>query len=241
MRCTHEAQLHKHSIFITLTYSDANLPAYGTLVKKHLQKFFKRVRKTFHPFRYYACGEYGDHTKRPHYHACIFGLDFTDKKEFRRSGDHVLYTSERLNELWGYGHTSLSNFTFETAAYTARYVMKKQFGVRTMKHAYLDEDTGELTAVVEPYAVMSLRPAIAKQWLHQYYTDIYGNDKDSLRINGVEVRAPKYYDKLYELIDPRHLQYLKIEREKAHEKLTPQQLHAREINTHARINAKTQI
>lgn len=71
IRCYHEASLHERNAFVTLTYEDAP-PA---LVKEDLQKFFKRARHSF-DFRYFACGEYGEATHRPHYHALIFGQDF---------------------------------------------------------------------------------------------------------------------------------------------------------------------
>lgn len=136
-------------------------------------------------FRYYACGEYGDKTQRAHYHACVFGIDFKDKIHFRRIGEHNLYISPLLNEIWGHGNTSVGNLTFETAAYTARYVMKKAIG-KSLNNAYmnLDEETGELKKLVQPYAAMSLRPAIAKEWFKKYHRDMYNADKDFLHLRG---------------------------------------------------------
>ncbi len=80
--------------FLTLTYDDSNLLltskinnnknneliAQGILVKNDLQQFFKLLR--YHlgdkKIKYFACGEYGSHTWRPHYHAILFGLDSRD-------------------------------------------------------------------------------------------------------------------------------------------------------------------
>jgi hypothetical protein len=81
IRCVHEASLHEHNSFITLTYNDENLPADGSLDVRHWQLFMKRLRKRHGSgIRYFHCGEYGSKHRRPHYHACLFGLDFPDKK-----------------------------------------------------------------------------------------------------------------------------------------------------------------
>ena len=127
IRITHESQMHGSNCFLTLTYDDEHLPRYGQLVKRDLQLFFKRLRKYAGRFRYVAAGEYGEQNRRPHFHAAIFGLDF--------SGDRVLYaTSVRgdntfvsplVGKAWGMstfpmGHT-IGSLTFESAAYIARY------------------------------------------------------------------------------------------------------------------------
>lgn len=75
MRCLHEMDMYDDSIFVTLTYDDDYLPPNSSLVKADLQKFFKRLRKRHESkIRYFACGEYGSRTQRPHYHAIIFGM-----------------------------------------------------------------------------------------------------------------------------------------------------------------------
>jgi hypothetical protein len=79
-RCVHEAHMHDHNCFITLTYSPENLPEGGTLVRKHFTDFMKRLRKALAvddiSIRFFGCGEYGSKLERPHYHAIIFGYDF---------------------------------------------------------------------------------------------------------------------------------------------------------------------
>jgi hypothetical protein len=44
------------------------------------------LRKKISPLkiRFFHCGEYGDKTRRPHYHALIFGYGFPDKKLFKK-------------------------------------------------------------------------------------------------------------------------------------------------------------
>lgn len=240
IRCVHEASLHRQNSFITLTYNDESLPEYGTLKKEHLQAFFKRLRHHKGKFRYYACGEYGDHTERAHYHACIFGLDFHDKVPFRKIGDHQLYTSKNLTDIWGHGHTSIGNLTFETAAYTARYVTKK-LSHGQAKYNRLDKDTGEIIPLEQPRAFMSLKPAIGRNWIEKYHQDIYGADKDTIRIRGKAVRPAKYYDKIYDTINPEHLAVIKSNRINNAEGLTTKELNARELKTRAKQFTKKQI
>lgn len=73
--CDKEA---KSSLFITLTYNNNSVPMSSnglmTLDKRDIQLFFKRLRKRNEVFKYYAVGEYGSKTMRPHYHIIIFGL-----------------------------------------------------------------------------------------------------------------------------------------------------------------------
>ena len=76
MRMLHELSDYEDAVFVTLTYDEDHIPSNHSLKKSDLQKWFKRVRKEIEPkkIRYFACGEYGDKTQRPHYHAIIFGL-----------------------------------------------------------------------------------------------------------------------------------------------------------------------
>lgn len=244
MRCIHEAATHKENCFITLTYDDENLPENGSLNKAHLQKFFKRLRKHLgdKQIRYYACGEYGDLTKRAHYHACLFGHNFSDRVELRRIGEHTLYYSETLTKLWGQGHTSIGELTFATAAYTARYVMKKQTGLASKGGGYaaIDGD-GVITILTQPYAVMSLKPAIGKTWFQKYHRDIYNADKDYIIVKGKKLKPAKYYDQLYDKINPEHLAIIKANRYNNNEGETEQQRNTRAKIAHAKIISRKQI
>lgn len=241
MRCVHEAQAHSQNCFITLTYSDEHLPQFGSLERTHLTKFMKRLRKRRGPFRYYACGEYGDQTQRAHYHACIFGLDFQDKVELRKIGENVLYISEELNEIWGHGNTSIGELTYASAAYCARYVMKKQTGKNAKPYTNLDPYTGELTEIEQPYAVMSLRNAIAKDWFMQNHQDIYNCEKDFIVLRGKKLKPARYYDKMYDNINPTHLTTIKQNRVDNATPLTQDQLRAREQNVRAATISRKQV
>lgn len=240
MRCVHEASLHAQNSFLTLTYDDQHLPKDGSLQKPDLQKFLKRLRARLagKTIRYYACGEYGDHTQRAHYHVCLFGHDFTDKVHFRRIGEHNLYISETLNEVWGNGHTSIGSLTFETAAYTARYVTKKQTGGNLDKYVKVDPDTGEVQAIQQPFAVMSLRQAIAREWHSLYSSDL---KKDFISMRGKKLKPTRYYDKLYDKADPSGFAKIKETRKLNSQTLTDSELRARETITRARLIYRTQI
>lgn len=206
VRCMHEASLHEDNCFLTLTYSDEELTfacSGPTLVKKDFQDFLKRLRHHCAPlrFRYYMCGEYGENFGRPHYHACVFGLDFKDKYLWFRRGENIVYRSETLEKIWGKGICSLGAVSFESAAYTARYVMKKQTGEYARE--YYD-------GAVPEYNEMSrgagkndpdprFRGGIGCGWLEKYKEDVYPDD--FIVVNGAKCSVPRYYDKKLEAAD----------------------------------------
>lgn len=141
-----ESLKHERNSFITLTYSDENLPEGGTLVKKHAQLFIKRLRERISPLklRYYIVGEYGDETERPHYHAALFGIG----REY----------SEEVHKAWGLGHTLVGDLTPASAMYIVGYVTKKmthdeKFCTAKCKHPPLRGRSPE-------FARMSLKPGL---------------------------------------------------------------------------------
>lgn len=203
MRCVHEASLYEENAFITLTYNEANIPA--GLDHDHFQRFMKRLRKKYAParVRFYMCGEYGSELQRPHFHACLFNMEFKDKTYWGTmpSGAKI-YRSATLEKLWPYGFSSIGEVTFETAAYTARYCMKKITGWNS-KYYYGDKKP--------EYNAMSLKPGIGKQFLGKWETDIYPNDY--VIINGVKTKPPKYYDEIIKRSKPETYKEIKIVRE----------------------------
>lgn len=247
MRCMHEASLHEQSCFVTLTYAPENLPHGGTLIKKHFKDFAKRVRKHFgcnnksgKKFSYYHCGEYGETTRRPHYHALLFGVRFMDLVPYSRGADgSVLFTSETLSRLWPSGFATVGEITFESAAYVARYVMKKITGKAAQDHyTVIDPDSGEVHRLQPEYTTMSLKPAIAKDWYRAWSSDVYPSDEVIIR--GKQMKPPKYYDRLLEMANPGLYEHIKEDRkaaaaEKAHDS-TSRRLRDREIVKRAQIN-----
>lgn len=219
IRCVHEASFHDHNSFITLTYNDDHLPPDGSLSVEHWQKFMKRLRFHHRPkkFRYFHCGEYGSKLGRPHYHACLFGLDFDDKQIFRQSEGATLYTSSKLDEIWGKGYTTVGDVTFESAAYVARYIMKKVTGEAAEDHyEKVDPITGEIHRIKPEYTTMSRRPGLGQGWIEKYMSDVYPSDEVVLLRNGKSFRMkpPKYYNGRFEIRDAEAMEAIRTKRKK---------------------------
>lgn len=112
-RLLQEEKMHKRSLFITLTYSPDFVPRSErgllTLNKKHLQDFWKRLRKLTgcKTIKYYACGEYGENYQRPHYHAIVFDVD-----------------EESVKACWPFGIVHFGQVNGKTIAYTCEYMNK---------------------------------------------------------------------------------------------------------------------
>ena len=233
IRCHHEASLHESNVFITLTYNDEHLPTDESIHVRELQLFMKRLRKKYpHKIRFYACGEYGENFGRPHYHACLFGHDFKDKKIWKlTNNEEPLYRSKSLEKLWPYGHSSIGEVTFQSAAYVARYIMKKQTGKNAEEYySHINKTTGEITQRVPEFTTMSRRPGIGKEWLNQYVSDVYPSDE--IIINGKRMKPPKFYDNQYEIEYPSDFEKLKKIRKQSVQKHksnnTPERLAVRE-------------
>lgn len=143
-RCVNHAQLFRNNAFITLTYSPEKLTS-PSLTHRDYQLFMKRLRETASrasnkiqsardldqkiQISYYMAGEYGTRNRRPHFHACLFNCDFTDKKYWRTTAaKSQIYTSNTLDELWGKGFTSIGDVNHESAGYIARYIIAKITG-----------------------------------------------------------------------------------------------------------------
>lgn len=183
IRLIHESRYYRDKTFLTLTYDEANEPK--GLQKRELQLFWKRLRKSIatnskgaEPLKYLACGEYGDRTKRPHYHAAVLGLEIQDGKRWDSENDRSAW----LEEIWGKGIVTNSELTPERIRYTAGYVLKKA-GYR--KQTYCDEDGVELEG---PFRVMS--QVLGKQWVQEYASDLRNG---YLLHEGARYSIPRYY------------------------------------------------
>lgn len=169
VRLYHESLLHKQCSFLTLTYDDDHLPDDGKINKRHLQLFFKRMRRAGYKLRYFACGEYGEQTHRPHYHAIIFGQDFINEKS-DLSAD--LYENLRVTRLWGHGQVVIGTPSPGAFFYVAGYCHKK-IG---------DSDT---------FTVMSTVPALGYEFFVKYRDDMIRNE--TVICEGREFPIPKAY------------------------------------------------
>lgn len=201
VRLVKELRLHDRSSFLTLTYDDAHLPRLPsgkpTLVLEDVQLFLKRLRREFepHPLRFFQCGEYGDGQGRPHHHMILFGEDFClDRTSIRSSASgYAQFESATLSRLWGKGFCTISQVTFESAAYVARYSLKKITG-KGSKFFY---------AGAKPeFVTMSRRPGIGSGYFDEFKGDIYPSDTVIPSIGRPASLPPKYFDKLLERVDP---------------------------------------
>lgn len=244
VRCMHEASLYDRNCFITLTYSDQFVPPGASLDKDAFPLFMKRLRKHFNLYsvgkpgdsdyvpgiRYYMCGEYGDTYARPHYHACLFNFDFPDKELWKVSGENRLYISDVLRDLWPFGFSTIGDVTFDSAAYVARYVMKKVTGRLANEH-YLsvDPDTGECFKRVPEFTTMSRRPGIGRDWLRSFRSDVY--PVDEVVVRGFKSRPPRYYDSF---VDDGELEAIKRRRK-------VKALRRKADNTAARLRVRERV
>lgn len=214
VRCMHEASMHVDNCFITLTYDDDHLPDPPTLVKRDFQLFMKRLRKYFSPkpIRYFLCGEYGDQTWRPHYHAIIFGINFqTDTVSGEGESGFESYYSRDLERLWGLGFASFGRVDFGSAAYVARYNLKKRGGKMAKDwYSRTDPITGEIYDLLPEFGHMSLKPGIGKAWYDKFYKDVFPSD--NVVFKGREMAVPKYYSKLFDKSDPFVFEAIKLSR-----------------------------
>uniref|UniRef100_A0AAU8AUZ5 Replication initiator protein n=1 Tax=Dulem virus 151 TaxID=3145628 RepID=A0AAU8AUZ5_9VIRU len=233
-RCMLELEYHDSAYFITLTYDNEHIPITyyadsetgealpaGTLCKRDFQLFMKRLRKAFldDHIRFFMCGEYGDDTFRPHYHAIIYGLHLNDLVPYKRSpdGKFIYYNSPCLQRCWSVvekskdgitplaspiGFAVVAQVTWETCAYVARYVMKKQKG--PMSEVY------QTFNIEPPFTLMSRKPGIARQW-YEDHPDCYDYEFINIKTEtgGKKFRPPRYFDSLLEHDDPDKYEQLK--------------------------------
>lgn len=240
IRCVHEAQMFKeNNCYITLTYRDEDLPRVDpddeqtvpTLAPRDFQLFMKRLRKKNGcNIRFFHCGEYGEKKGRPHYHAIIFNHRFKDQKPWKIINGNQLYTSQSLELLWPWGFSSVGAVTFHSAAYVARYITKKLTGPKAVAYQWVHPETGEIFQRQPEYCTMSRRPGIGQTWLNRYSNDIYPGD--FVIINAKKMRPPRYYDKQFEVTDPKEYNQIKRQRVREARKLgkeaTPERLAVRE-------------
>lgn len=240
VRCLHEASLYESSCMVTLTYDDEHLPLMGSLDRRAVPLFLKRLRKATGPFRYFQVGEYGELTMRPHYHALLFGKDFADKVRVNRTEEYPEWTSETLESTWGSGRCLIGSVTFESAAYVARYVTKKVTGRDAVGGHYelVDTSTGEVHALEPEYGTMSRRPGLGKGWYERFGEGVERHD--SVVVRGREAKPPRFYDGLLEERSPFALWMAKRERELARkpENETEDRLVAREAVAKSRLTLK---
>lgn len=212
---------HEKSYFLTLTYDEFHVPrniasdgeTVLTLRPKDMQDFLKRLRRqqSYHhenEIRFYGVGEYGSLKHRPHYHIIIFGLHLDDLYEIgRNKAGRMLHSSKVIEKLWPYGRVEVDELTWESAAYTARYTVKKLGKAET--DFYREHN------LVPEFSRMSLKPGIGQKYFDENAKTIYEYDKIHIPTsNGVRtVKPPRIYDLKYDDIDPTGMDKIKSNRQ----------------------------
>ncbi|AXH73252.1 MAG: replication initiator protein [Microviridae sp.] len=257
LRCLHEKKLWPHNQYVTLTYNDESLPPGGSVCLRDIQLFMKRLRKAKgsckeNPLRFFLGAEYGDENKRPHYHALLFNCNFPDKLfwTYNKRGE-PLYTSRELSDLWGAGHCSLGEVTFDSAVYCAKYAMKK---INITEHSsdaaraeydrryVVYDEFGEVFERSPEFAVMSRRPGIGSGYYDRFGSEV--RTHDNVVVNGREVRPPRFYDSRSEQCDSERFAVVKAQRKAAAVKdsvkadNTPERLRVKEVLLNAAMKKK---
>lgn len=267
-RCVLESLQYEHNYFITLTYNNEFLPQkenyvidYETgeagekfysapLVPEHLTKFMKDLREYFRShyehvgIRFFACGEYGESSMRPHFHILLFNCPIPDLEFLKSSfnGD-TYWTSEILDKIWSEnvgkdengktiykpkGFVLVANLNYDTCAYVARYMLKKQKGFDDkLVQKGLTVSFYDKLGLIPPFTRSSRMPGIAKDYYDKERDKIYEYD-EIIITNGKgiakKVKPPKYYDRLYDVDNPEDLQRVKNNRSESAENSLKQKL-----------------
>lgn len=234
IRCMHEASLQDANAFVTLTYDKENYQP--SLCYRDFQLFMKRLRKRYCDtrVRFFTVGEYGESSSRPHFHSLMFNVRFNGLQKVAKN----LYSSRDLSELWPHGFAAVGGVSFQSAAYCARYALKKVNGAMADEYyKRVNVVDGSIVDVVPEFAHMSLKPGIGFRWFEKYWRDVY-LVRDGVVVNGKTVPAPKYYDKLLEVSCPDLREDKDFDRyvksKEFEDDCTPERLLAREIVAKAR-------
>lgn len=246
-RITHEASLYDDNCFVTLTYGRDKLPPDSSLCYRDFQLFMKRLRKSFRaPIRFFMCGEYGPLNLRPHYHACLFNINFSDRVPAGKSAAGVVFfDSPRLREIWSHGHVSVQDLNTEAAAYCARYIVDKVNGDAAEAHYTSVDEDGVIRRRVPEFSRCSLKPGIGSRWFARYYSDVFPGDR--MVFDGQEFAVPKYYDRLMRRRDPSDVVLDRIEfarQQRAiagHADNTDERLAVREVVHKARVSNQKRV
>ena len=216
VRIIHECSLHEDdggNCFITLTYDDDHVPEDWSLRKSDFQKFMKRVRKQEgRRIRFFHVGEYGNKCRhcrtyddstvddcdycnvgRPHFHAVLFNICFRDLEQVGERNGVPHFTSAKLQKLWPFGFVQVGEANCQSAAYVARYCLKKRTGKMADEHYYNVNEDGVAEFVLPEYCTMSRRPGIGYGFFEKYCSDMVPSDEVPVPGLGVVKKVPRYY------------------------------------------------
>jgi len=122
------------------------------------------------------------------------------------------------------GECPIGELTFESAAYVARYCLKKVTGKPALEH---------YAGRAPEYVTMSRRPGIGAGWISQYLGETYLSD--SVVMRGKEMMPPPFYDRLLEKADPALYGSIKAARE-LEGRIDESDLH--EVREHSRVRLR---
>lgn len=172
MRLMQEHRYSDGAMFITLTYNEKFRPEHG-VSKRHLQLFLKRLRKKVSHLRYYAVGEYGTKTLRPHYHAILFNC----------SDDAFVRAAWSLNGR-AIGIVDIGKVNEASIRYVTKYVIQKG---------------NVLEGQNPPFALMSRGYGLGGRYLSDAMVAWHREDDRMYTIQyGQKNRLPRFYkDKIW--------------------------------------------
>lgn len=171
-----ESNLKSDNVFVTLTIQDDNLTwtkrsdSSPSLNPADLRDWLKRFRRAIAPLkvRYFAIGEYGDVTQRPHYHLALFGYPNCTygNSRYSKSRQNCCASCDTIRDTWGLGHIFCGDLSINSAQYVAGYVTKK------LTH----KDDPRLLGRHPEFARMSLKPGIGADFMHDVASALLEHD-----------------------------------------------------------------
>ena len=209
-RCVAESRMHDDSAFVTLTVSDEKIHGVfpnGSLVHEPFQLWMKRLRKRlcFSGLKYMMCGEYGELSQRPHYHAIVFGVspyEYVDSgvvdtrfnTPYRQRYDNPVF-----QDTWSFGQVYVGTVTPASVAYITGYTLKQDLLGR-------DSDWYKSRDLLPEYVKWSRRPGLGWSYFHKFGLDLLDVDRSEfgVSIDGKRLYAGRYFSDLLQLHYPEH-------------------------------------
>lgn len=169
-----EAAQYEDNSFVTLTFDDDHMPADLSVRPADITSFMKRLRNHHdRKLRYFACGEYGENTFRPHYHLAIFNHPRCRHGQTNLRSVYCCPVCEAVSKAWPYGNILVGSLEQQSAAYIAGYVVKKMTG----------EFDPRLEGRRPEFARMSLRPGIGLGMMHELASTLMEHKLDERMID----------------------------------------------------------
>lgn len=219
-----ESKTNAFSYFLTLTYDDLHNP--GQLIKNDLKEFIKKLRRYMYEkykiveIRYFAVGEYGGKTLRPHYHLILFGCPFT-QEDFNFLGigaspkrkvigkseydTQKAYSYDLIEKLWPYGFNFVVVANSNCFGYVSRYCNKKQTRSREEKQAIA------YYGIQPEFQIQSTRPGIGERFILANIDKLITN-QGTIFIDGRSVTFGRYLYKVLERYRPASSEPIKEKR-----------------------------